>query len=79
MNEPDSLTPDEQQQSWAKAVGNGVVVCLLLSVLLSVAAGYAFPDIVDGGSFTSTLFGIAIWTVSIGTGIWQVVRHRPRR
>lgn len=68
------------QGSWIRALGTGIVVCLLTGFLLDIAVIMCLPGIVDGGPRVSNvLLGIVIWLVSIGAGVLQVVRCCPRK
>ena len=68
----------EKGRRWFGAIGNGVVVCLLLGSMLAVAFKFAFPETVEERPVLRNLCGIGIWVMSIAVGAWQVVRHRPR-
>jgi succinate dehydrogenase hydrophobic anchor subunit len=63
--------------NWIRIAANGVAVCLLAGVLLSLVLRFFFPKIVDARTVASKLYGIAIWLVSIGLGIWHA-RKRAR-
>ena len=67
------------QGSWIGAVVIGVTACLLTGTLLGIAGMLFLPELVDDRSVVSNIYGIAIWLVSIGVGVSQVVRYRPRQ
>lgn len=77
MNDLDHHTPG--QGSWIKAVGLGIASCLLALCLLTLALYFFLPEVSDGTAEFSILYEIAIVLVSIGAGISQIARHRPRK
>ncbi len=78
MNELDNGSGANRQGGWLRAIGIGTAVCLLAAVMMSIALRFFLPEIVDDTSVLTDLCGIGIWLISIGLGIWWLVRHRPR-
>ena len=78
MNELDNGAGANRQGGWLRAIGIGVVVCVLVAAIMSAALRFFLPEIVDDRSILSDLCGIGVWLISIGLGIWQLVRHRPK-
>ena len=78
MNELDNGANADRQGDWWWAIGNGVIACILVASMMSVAFNLFLPEIAEGRSILSHLCRIAIWLISIGLGIWQVVKYRPK-
>jgi hypothetical protein len=67
------------QGSWIKAVGMGFIACMLTLCLLTAALYYFLPGVSDRTNQFTILYEIGILLVSIGAGISQIVRYRPRK
>lgn len=81
MNEPPNSVDKKKEKCWLAAIARGIVVCILTAALLSVAARFFLPQIVDAEAkqaLASTLVAITVWIISVGLGGWQVLRHRPK-
>jgi len=65
--------------SWIGAICIGIAACILTATLLGVAAGALLPDLGDDASVASDIYGVLIWLVSVGVGISQIARYRPRK
>jgi hypothetical protein len=72
---------------WWTACLRGLAVTLFAACVLSIAAGYFFPQWTDpypppSSTLLGTLLGVAIWVVSAGLGVlvvWLSIRRARER
>ena len=69
---------------WLRAIPRGIAVALLAAFVLSLVARFSFPELTDTfppppSSLPSLLVGLAVWSLSIGLGVLDVLRARRLR
>ena len=75
----DNLDP-RGKHDWIRAIGAGVITWFLSMLLLGVTLRLFQPELEDMTPIPMYVYGIVlVWMVPISLGVWQIVRHWPRK
>ena len=75
MNELPNSVDTDRGRHWFVAIARGVVICIVTAALLTVAVKLCCPHLTD--TLVIVLAAIA-WIISIGLGIREILKHRPK-